>query len=379
MDLGAPIDERIPWVRRLTDLDEARGVTAAGPKLKAVRRAAERLGDALRDGPRAIAVRTLPLTTLLYPTAFAFNRAVPLPVPFVLMSHRCLLVQVAAAGEVKNVLFNPTDHRASRATPYFRQMIDRLGEKTADRLTTQKAPIEEQLRVLGIGPEDIDLIAFDHFHTQDVRPLLGSAEPLPDGAEVRARFPNAHLLAPKVEWDDWDDLHPLQKAWFVRDGKRGVPGDKVVLTDADLWLGEGCLLLRTPGHTSGNQTLFVHGGRGVFGSSENGCSADSWSPYESRIPGLRAYARTYDAEVVLNSNTPELGAEQYTSMILERSVVDRVPEAPAFVQMFPSSEVTPSLLAPAIRPAMIFGGMDHGQIVPAKRRARDGEAAHPAA
>ena len=26
----------------------------------------------------------------------------------------------------------------------------------------------------------------------------------------------------------------------------------------DLFLGDGCLLMQTPGHTSGNQTLFVH-------------------------------------------------------------------------------------------------------------------------
>ncbi len=379
MQLGTPLDDRIPWVRRLSDLDEARAVGASGPKLTAVRRAAERLGDAFRDAPRAVAVRTLPITTLLYPTSFAFNRAVPLPVPYVVMTHRCLLVQVSVEGSVKNVLFNPTDARASRATPFFHQVIERIGEKNADRLVTSHPPLEAQLRALGVGPEDVDLIAFDHFHTQDVRPLLGSAEPLPDGTELRARFPNAHLLAPQVEWDDWDDLHPLQTAWFVRDGKRGVPSDKVVLTDADLWLGPGCLLLRTPGHTSGNQTLFVHGERGVFGTSENGCSADSWSPYESRIPGLRAYARTYDAEVVLNSNTPELGAEQYTSMILERSMVDRVPDAPAFVQMFPSSEVTPSLLAPGIRPAMLFGAMDHGEVKPSARKARASEATSPRA
>jgi hypothetical protein len=378
MRLASPIDARIPWVKRLTDLDEARAVSSSGPKLEAVRRAAERLGDAFRDAPRAKAVRTLPITTLLYPTAFAFNRAVPIPVPYVLMTHRCLLVQieVEGEGEVKNILFNPTDALASRATPFFRQMIDRIGETTAERLTTSHPSLETQLRAVGLEPEDIDLLAFDHFHTQDVRPLLGSSEPLPDGGAVRARFPNAHLLAPRAEWDDWDHLHPLQKSWFVRDGKRGVPEDKVVLTDADLWLGPGCLLLRTPGHTSGNQTLFVHGERGAFGTSENGCSADSWSPYESRIPGLRSYARTYDAEVVLNSNTPELGAEQYTSMILERSIVDRVPDAPAFVQMFPSSEVTPSLLSPGIRPTLLFGSMDHGTIAPPKRRAEGRAAAH---
>src|SRR5690606_16995494 len=167
---------------------------------------------------------------------------------------------------------------------------------------------------------------------------------------------------PRREWVDWDDLHPLQSAWFIRDGKRGVPDERVVLTDGDVWLGPGAMLLSTPGHTSGNQTLFVHGEGGVFGCSENGCSADSWSPYESRIPGLRAHARTYGYEVILNANTPERAADQYTSMMLERSLVDRVHGAPEFVQMFPSSEVVPWALCPGVSPSMAFGAMDHGTL-----------------
>jgi hypothetical protein len=67
-------------------------------------------------------------------------------------------------------------------------------------------------------------------------------------------------------------------------------------------------------------------------------------------------------EVVLNANTPEMGIEQYTSMILERSLVDRVPEAPAFVQMFPSSEITSSLLAPGLRPTWSFGERTSGTV-----------------
>jgi hypothetical protein len=77
-------------------------------------------------------------------------------------------------------------------------------------------------------------------------------------------------------------------------------------------------------------------------------------------------------EVVLNANTPELGIVQYTSMIMERSLVDRVPEAPAFVQMFPSSEVTPSLLAPGLRPTWSFGDRTSGTV---KTRARTPHAA----
>lgn len=362
MKLGEPVDARVPWVRRILDLDEARAHTLAGVKVDALRRAGLLLGDALREGPRVAALRTLPITTLLYPTAFAFNRAVPLAAPYVVMSHRCLFVQVEVEGERKNILFNPSDHRLSRATPYFARLIETIGERASELLVTESEPVEAQLRKLGVEPEDIDLVAFDHFHTQDLRSLFGSSDPRPDGSSFPARFPNAYLLAPKVEWEDWDALHPMQTAWFVRDGKRGVPMERVILTEHDLWLGPGCLLLRTPGHTTGNQTLFAYTSRGVFGCSENGTSADSWAPYESRIPGLRRYVRLFDAEVVLNSNTPELGAEQYTSMILERSVVDRVAENPAFVQMFPSSEVTPSLLSPGIRPSMIFGAIESGEV-----------------
>ena len=355
MNLGEPIDTRIPWVRELHDLKEARSLRSPGPKLRELRRGAKKVGDSLRSGPKVVAVKTFNLSTLLYPTTFAFNRAVSLPWPYVQMLHRCLLVQVATGGELKNILFNPTDYEASRATPYFAKMIDRIGERGASLISTQYGHVDRQLAAVGLAPEDIDVIAFDHFHTQDVRRQLG------DGVRPPT-FPNAVLLAPRSEWEDWDDLHPLQKSWFVADGKKGVPRDKVVLTDGDLVLGDGCLLLQTPGHTTGNQTLFVHGEQGVFGCSENGTSADNWAPAHSRIPGLKKHAEAYDFEVVLNTNTPELWAEQYSSMILEREVVDRVPGQPEFVQMFPSSEVTPSRFAPGLRPSMLFEHQDSGHL-----------------
>ncbi|MEO0323160.1 MAG: hypothetical protein AAF447_09400 [Myxococcota bacterium] len=364
MRIGEPIDPRLSFVRRLHDLDDARAIGASGPRLRELRRGGARLGDALRDGPRVKAVRTLPLTTLVYPAAFAFNHALRVPVPYVQLTHRCLLVQVEAAGETKNVLFNPSDYEANKATPFFRDLLAAVpAPALAERiLSTQFGQVDAQLRALGLTPEDIDVVAFDHFHTQDLRPLLGSTVPRPDGSYYQARFPNALLVAPREGWEDWADVHPLQRAWFIEEGNEGVPADRVVLTEGDLWLGEGCLLLRTPGHTRGNQTLFAHGARGVFGCSENGCSADNWSPHDSALPGLRAFARRYGLDVVLNSNTPELAADQYSSMILEREIVDRDPDDPAFVQMFPSSEVTPSLLAPGVRPSRVFGERDSGEL-----------------
>jgi hypothetical protein len=81
---------------------------------------------------------------------------------------------------------------------------------------------------------------------------------------------------------------------------------------------------------------------------------------------LRRAAKQLDLEVVLNANTPELAAEQYTSMLLERSVVDRVPGKSEFFQMFPSSEVTVSALAPYIRPTHSFFEMTSGTVVSAR-------------
>ena len=365
MQLGDPVDDRLPWVRVIRDLETARALTLTGPRATAIRNAGIRLREDFRDQGPALSVRTIPLATLLYPLPFAFNRALWRPSPFVLMTHRSLLIQTQTGGVVRNILFNPTDYDASRATPYFARLIDRFGEGLTRRLGKTFGHVDVQLARYGLRPEDIDVIAFDHFHTQDLRPLLGTTD---STKSISPRFPNAMLLAPRSEWEDWDDLHPLQRPWFVPGGKKGVPMDRVVLTDSDLSLGPGVALLRTPGHTTGNQTLFVHGERGIFGCSENATSADGWSPQASRLRGLRRFAETFDAEVILNSNTPELCAEQYTSMLLEKSMVDAAETNGDFLQMLPSSEVTPSWLCPGLRPSMIFKERDSGEVLAADQR-----------
>jgi glyoxylase-like metal-dependent hydrolase (beta-lactamase superfamily II) len=344
-------------LERITDLDEAWRTTLHGPQLRALRLGAERLRERFASGPRCVAVRTLPLSTLAYPTRYAFSAAAIAPAPFVKMTHRCALVQFQRHGQVRNLLFNPTDVEAAKATPFFARFIETVGARMSDLAAGKFDSLESQLARFGVMPEDIDYVAFDHFHTQDLRGLLGTA----DGSRP-PRFPNAKLLAPRIEWEDWDDLHPLQKAWFLRDGKAGVRMDDVVLTEGDLALGDGVMLLRTPGHTTGNQTLFLNTEGGVWGISENGTCADNWSPLESRIKGLAYLCKKLDLDVILNANTPELAAVQYTSMILERTIVDRVRRAPAFVQMFPSSEVTPSMIAPGLAPSLLHRAITHGEI-----------------
>ncbi len=333
-----------------------------GRRLDAAREGAHALRAQLVMGPRVVSVRSMPLSRLLYPTKYAFQGASRSIAPYVVMTHRCLLVQFLQNGALKNLLFNPTDVVAARATPFFAQMLATM-PASAEELVAPKYPsLEAQLDEHGVRPDDVDYLAFDHFHTQDLRRLLGTAD-----GQRPARFPRATLLAPRREWDDWDRLHPMQRAWFVADGKKGVDTSRVVLTDGDHLLGDGVALVRTPGHTSGNQTLFMSTSKGVWGCAENGTCADNYAPLDSKIGGLSKYARKYDVDLVMNMNTPEYGADQYNSMTIERIVVDRVSHAPAFVQMFCSSEVTPSALAPGLSPTVVFGSLSVGSTIARSR------------
>jgi len=332
-------------------------------QLRALRAAADRVRAVIDDMPQVKAVYSLPRSTLPYPTKFAFGGASTALTPLVSMLHRTLLVQFDDGDRLRTLLFNPTDVERARNTPYFARFIRRVGP--FERLAARPFPsLVSQLADKGLAPEDIDYLAFDHFHTQDLRGLLG-----PLHGSVSPLFPRAKLLAPAVEWDDWDDVHPLQRDFMIADGKRGVRTDAVVRIDDDLIVGPGVLLVRTPGHTCGNQTLFLKTARGIWGVSENGTSADCWQPTESRIPGLRRHAKRTGHEVIMNSNTPEASATQYASMILERTVVSRNDRGE--VQMWPSSEITPTALAPGIRPSVVHGELRFGEVERAREPASE--------
>ncbi|MDP3276853.1 MAG: hypothetical protein Q8Q09_16755 [Deltaproteobacteria bacterium] len=340
----------------VTDLDLPWQTAGHGAQLRAVRSAAMGLRERFAAGPSAVCVRTLPRTTLAYPSRFAFWGWERSPAPFVSMTHRTLLVQFVRDGARKLLLFNPTDIDASRRTPFFASMIKTMGPLASLAATTFD-PIEVQLKALGLRCEDIDYLAFDHFHTQDLRGLLGTGN-----GSHQAKYPRAKLLAPRREWDDWDDLHPMQRAWFISDGKHALKSDNILFTANDLALGDGVMLLRTPGHTSGNQTLFVKTDSGVWGSSENGVCVDNWAPRASKIAGLAKTSRLFGLDYVLNANTPEHAAMQYTAMALEDALVDRARDCPEFPQMLSSSEATPAAFAPGLSPTWLHREIRHGAL-----------------
>ena len=342
---------------RLTEMDAAWAVRGSGARLDAVRRAGRKLRDRILSQGAARCVRTVDLATFPYPTRYGLQGVAASPAPYVFMRNRMQLVQVAVGARIITILVNPTDPQRSAAAPYFARLQERYGQVASKLLSTFHTTIEDAIAAWGIAPESIDYVTFDHLHVQDVRGLLA---PGPGG---RAFLPNAKLLAQKAELDTLADIHPLQAEWYIPDCLVGVPPDRIVALDGDYAIGGGFAIVRTPGHTWGNHSLVIVTGSGAWTISENGICVDAYAPGISKIRGVARHARDAGVEVILNANTREGTLDQYTSMVLEKTLADGVPERPELPQHFASSELVGHVLAPGLAPTYSHGAITHGEVI----------------
>lgn len=341
------------------------GVVPPGAELDALREAVPDLRATVVDSGRPRGVTTCDLITLPYPTSFGLWRAATSPAPYLWITNRMLVVQWEDAdGVVRTLLWEPSDHERGEHTPYFARLKARnpLPERF---LRTVHGTVLGHLRALGIAPEEVDYLAFDHLHTQDVRRLIGTTRPAPDlgapDAPLEPWFPNAALITQAQEWEALRHLHPLQAPWYQPETYVDLPPERLLLVDGDVRIGPGVALIATPGHTAGNQSLVLHTDRGVWTSSENGVAAESWTPQASRIPGVRRWSLDWGQDVILNANTIEFAAWQYDSMVVESLLADPTPDG-IFRQCFPSSELTASPLSPMTAPTYTHGHIDHGAV-----------------
>ena len=325
-------------------------------RLRKLRRAALATREQLIDGGPVLACSTHKLVTFPYPTKYAFSGGGLSPAPFVMMTNRMQIIQFEHEGRRKTLLFNPTDVDGGRAATFYADLTATFGtflSKTV--IPTYFGTAEQHLARAGLTPADVDFLAFDHLHVQELRKWLGESP----------YFPNAKLLVMKAEWEQVKDLHPMNAVWYVPHGCE-IPESRVVLLDGDVQLGKGLAILDTRGHTRGNMSLCVVTPDGPFVVSENGVSAESYAPLQSKIPGLKAYADQMGFEVVLNGNTREDSLDQYSSMIVEKIVAGPSKHDPTFPAFAASSELTQSLLAPGLWPTFSFTPADVGTHLPAR-------------
>ena len=327
-----------------------------GDRPQAIREAAHAFRARFRPAGEVRAIRTVDLVAAAYPTLFAFGGAAKGLNPYVSILNRLVVVQFEDfEGEVKTLAWEPTVPEGSQEAPFYEQMLERYGPIAEKIFASYYNTVESALALCGLAPADVDYIAFDHLHVQDVRILMGTDD-------QPGFFPNAKHLAQRREVDTLRSTHPMQWAWYVPGGMDGIPEENMVLLEGDVELGAGIAFLWTPGHTDGNMSLCVNTPDGVWVSSENGVAADSWHPHLSKIPGVRKTAEFFGREVILNSNTLEDSVDQYDSMIKEKAVADVGRRDPRWHNVFPSSELAPWRRQWPIQPTFTYGGINYGRI-----------------
>lgn len=314
------------------------------------------------------------LVTLPYPKRFGLWEACKLPIPYVWMTNRMFVIRWTEDGVTRTMLAEPSDYELGIDTPFLKHSIESLPvgrERALDTFFTRHAHVDEHLARLGIAPEEVDYLSFDHLHTQDIRRLIGTTAPAPDlgftDQPVPPMFPNAKLIVQRHELEHVRDVHPFQARFHQSWTYETIDESRLLIIDGDVLVGPGLALLRSPGHTLGNHSLVVNTERGILTSSENGVSVDSWCPELSRIPGVASWAKEWGYEVVLNFNTPEYASWQYNSMVRDKLISDPIPGHPQLPQVFPSSELTRHRLAPGVKPLY-----EHGELTIGTTRIREG-------
>ena len=166
----------------------------------------------------------------------------------------------------------------------------RLGKRVAALFRIRSRAGEDavsQLATLGIRPDDIRFVVNSHFHF--------------DHCGCNASFPRAQFLVQRAELalaraernrynaKDWD--HPLD--YCELDGEHDVFGDGSVV------------VLPTPGHTAGHQSLWIREGGRQFVLTSDAC-----------------YTREHLEKTILPSNTFNAG-RMTDSLALLRGMRDR--------------------------------------------------------
>lgn len=354
--MAAPLPGEL---RAFDDFKGARDAASPADRLREVRLRAARFRDRMLKGPEVRYYGSFSLVRVPYPTRYALLNACSVPTPFVHILNRVFVMQVDTDQGLKTLVASPSDIHANAETPFFKRLARSFGpfqEFGKKLLGPVIATVETVLDRIGLSPDKVDYISYDHLHTQDLRNWLGSGE-------KTGYFPNAKLLVMRQEWESTLGLLPPQLDWYCPNGIDGIHPSRVVLLEGDTMLGDSVALMHTPGHTEGNHSFVAHTPEGLMVTSENGVAPECYAPLASRIPGVARFARQTGMEVILNGNTLERGLDQYISMVQEKEVAGPSIRNTEFPNMTCSSELAAYWAFPGVAPTMSFGDLSFGRVV----------------
>ena len=347
-------------MKAIHDFDDVRQSPLPQERLKAARKQASAFRERFMDEAPVQFYQSADMVRVPYPTWYAYSGVYTQSTykfPYLHILNRIFIIQYHDfLGELKTLLFSPSDIEADRETPFFKRLTEKMPNWSP--LESVVAPIIRDvagaLAEVGLSPEDVDYISYDHLHTQDIRRWLGTKD-------KAAYFPNAKILIHKQEWQSTGALLPVQADWYCPNGIEGVDPDKVIQFTGSIQLGEGVALVHTPGHTEGNHSLVARVPDGIRVTSENGVGADAYAPINSKVNAIRRYAKDTGIEVILNGNTLEGSNEQYISMVIEKTIAGPS-KNPDFPNCASSSEATPYWLIPGHKVSHLIGEAKFGSL-----------------
>ena len=346
-------------IRPISHFSNSRESLSPQERLKQVQfQAKQFVEDFKMVNQQILYLQTFDLISYPYPVKSAFADASKLINPYLYVTTRLMVIQFSTQAGTKTLLFSPSDLTANANTPYFHNIRRKMG-KLVNLIQPLVAPthnsVEQVLENIGLTPEDIDFICYDHLHTQDLRKWLGSYE-------QPAYFPNAKLLVMHQEWEAVKDLLPAQNHWYCPEGIEGINPNKIIPLHSSIMLGDSLAIIHTPGHTQGSQSLVVNTESGIMVCSQNGIAVDNYSPQHSTIYGIADYVNNNNMAVIPNGEQPELRLDQYISMVLEKTVADPHPADARFAFIMPSSELSPRWHPFALAPTLTFGEIKLGEL-----------------
>ncbi len=109
--------------------------------------------------------------------------------------------------------------------------------------------LDEGLKKIGLGVEDIDTIIVTHTHH--------------DHIALARKFPKAKFIIQRAELDFVRNPHPFFEAIRPKDFIQLIDGLHFEMVEGDTKFDEGIDLLHTPGHTPGGQSVAVKTARGT--------------------------------------------------------------------------------------------------------------------
>lgn len=111
--------------------------------------------------------------------------------------------------------------------------------------------MEGALEKIGWKPEDVNIVINTHLHY--------------DHCGNNRLFKNAKFYVQRVEWEATVGAIPLQACFYKRDlfDSRAVNGTQQILLDGEYKLDDGLVIIYTPGHSKGHQSVLINTAEGI--------------------------------------------------------------------------------------------------------------------